>query len=248
MKQNKINQNTINYFLSSLAILSFIFGIIWTFINKKTSTDILYSISLCNLGIVVQIGFILLIKKLRFNFPIYFSIFFILFTVMALLFGETFDFYEKYKWWDDVEHFISSFFIFTIGISLIYLFNPSIVTRHIVVSIIAALTFCIAASAIWEMLEFGMDCLFHFDFQKTLPPFEPLYNGGSTSLPLFGSIEEIGVFYKNPSGYRYAIMDTMTDMLEALCSALIGCVLYYFCLRHEKLIPSFIITRRARLH
>lgn len=49
--------------------------------------------------------------------------------------------------------------------------------------------------------------------QKSIPEIEGIFNGGSTALPLEGSDEVIAEFFRSLEGYRYALMDTMGDIL-----------------------------------
>ena len=65
----------------------------------------------------------------------------------------------------------------------------------------------------WEIYEFTFVSLFGTNMQKVIPEVDGLFNGGDSSLILNGSNDLIADFFKTPAGYRYALMDTMEDIV-----------------------------------
>ena len=47
----------------------------------------------------------------------------------------------------------------------------------------------------------------------SIPTVNGIYNGGNSNLPLLGDNKTIAEFFRRPEGYRYALFDTMYDMV-----------------------------------
>lgn len=138
-----------------------------------------------------------------------------IFGIFGIMLGETFSFYYKYAWWDDFLHTLSGFGIAFMALGLFggWLKDSDIPHKTAFLIFISFLT-SLAIALLWEGYEFTADSLFGTNMQKFMPETGALFNGGDTFAPLNGTDEEIAAFYR--TGYRYALLDTMSDMLECL--------------------------------
>jgi hypothetical protein len=78
--------------------------------------------------------------------------------------------------------------------------------------------------------------------QKTIPEGN-LFNGGNSFADLLGSDAEVAAFFRTSKGYRYALMDTMSDLVECFGGSL---ALSRFCvipLRKRRAISERISSR-----
>ena len=64
--------------------------------------------------------------------------------------------------------------------------------------------------------------------QKVIPKVDGLFNGGDSSVILNGSNDLIADFFKTPAGYRYALMDTMEDIVCCLTGGLTYLIISLF--------------------
>lgn len=137
--------------------------------------------------------------------------------------GETFEFYYKVKMWDKALHFASGILQFTsfYGIARSCLANKNVEQKGLF-SLIFAIAASLAVACLWEVIEFSIDSLFGTNMQKLIP--DEFFNGGNTFAELHGTAEEIAAFYSAPSGYRYALMDSMLDCVNCLIGTGIGVV------------------------
>lgn len=145
-------------------------------------------------------------------------IFFYLFAFVAAVIGETFKVYYRAEYFDKTLHAISGFIALYFGYGFAYLILKNGTGNH---KFLAALTlgFLAAAgvAAIWELLEFTTDLIFGTNMQKIIPP--ELFNGGNSYAELSGTDQQIAEFFRRPEGYKYALMDSMWDMLVAFIAS-----------------------------
>lgn len=155
-----------------------------------------------------------------------------LFAFMGIYLGETCRFYYRFPIWDDVLHTFSGFGMACIAFHFLYafLFKDAKNVKHpIVISCLFACLTSVALGALWEVYEFAGDTFFGLNMQKSIPEASALWNGGAANLPLNGTDEEIAAFFRSPEGYRYALLDTMGDIVEdvtgnaifAVCASLV---------------------------
>lgn len=140
-----------------------------------------------------------------------------LFGFMGIYLGEAWRFYYLFPVWDDILHTFSGFGIAFLAFCFLYafLFKEAKNVKHpIVLSCLFACLISIALGTLWEAYEFAGDTFLGLNMQKSIPEGNALWNGGATNLPLNGSDEEIAAFFRSPEGYRYALMDTMGDIVE----------------------------------
>lgn len=155
---------------------------------------------------------------------------------LALVLGEGFCLYYKISWRDTFLHFYSGLLFSIIGAILISaLFNKENIKHKTLIVIIGGVLISLSIGFIWEIFEFTIDSFFCTNMQKSIPEIDDIFNGGDTSLPLNGSNDIIADFYKTPSGYRYALLDTMEDIICCFTGSLLFIVLSFALL---KFIPN----------
>ena len=82
--------------------------------------------------------------------------------------------------------------------------------------------------------------------QKFIPMVDGLFNGGAGREPLLGTDEQIAAFFRRPEGYKYALMDTMYDLVVDLVGAAIMTMICYMCMKSKKVsIDAFVITKEG---
>lgn len=121
----------------------------------------------------------------------------IIFVFASLFLGEFRSYYERFWWWDVALHATSGLLLGIVGFLLVYVMNEvKRIDLHMRPGFVAlfAFVFAVAAGAIWEIFEFGMDQLAGTNMQK----------------PFLG----------DPSG----LTDTMWDLIvDAFGAAVISC-------------------------
>ncbi len=92
-----------------------------------------------------------------------------IFSIYGFLFiGEVRGLYADYLWWDSLLNVISAIALGFIGFTVMYsLYKEDIIDSSPFVIAAASFCFAVAAGAIWEIFEFGMDSLFGFAMQKS---------------------------------------------------------------------------------
>ncbi|MCC8122232.1 MAG: hypothetical protein LIO58_01640 [Oscillospiraceae bacterium] len=81
---------------------------------------------------------------------------------MALYFGNALGFYDKYKWWDRVVHFLAGIAFVGFGVTI-----AGATTGNVKIGLLLfGFTFSITLYVFWELLEYIGDCLFHFNAQR----------------------------------------------------------------------------------
>lgn len=147
-----------------------------------------------------------------------------IFAFLAIFLGEGFTFYYRYSWWDDLLHSSSGFLLAIVGYGLSSQYAKKHgIEKHALFSAVCAFFFSIGCALLWEIYEFTGDTLFGMNMQKTIPEAAALWNGGNSFAEINGTDAEIAAFFR--TNYRYAIMDTMSDLLEGTGGALLFAVL-----------------------
>lgn len=134
--------------------------------------------------------------------------------------GEGLQLYSKLGYWDKILHTISGIWVPLIAICLAKSLLAKKNVSSFAYALVFAVVFSLAIAAFWEIYEFTFDLMLGTNMQKSIPP---LFNANdSIHSDLIGDVEEIGEFFTSPEGYRFALMDTMTDM----CLCLLGTVIF----------------------
>jgi hypothetical protein len=156
-----------------------------------------------------------------------------LFGLFGIVFGEACRFYYEVSYWDDVLHFLSGFGVALIAYCLMEaVFKADAIHHRVGLYVTASLLTSFSVAFLWEIYEYTADSLFGLNMQKAIPE-NALFNGGSIWDALKGSDEEIAAFFRFPSGYLYALTDTMSDMLDCFAGTLLFEIAGSF-LRHKK--------------
>lgn len=162
----------------------------------------------------------LLDKLFHIKIPFTINLIYLLFVTASILFGEIFDFYVKFSWWDDVLHTFSGSFIASLGFMTIYFLNEKKnIDVRLSPSFIILFCFCFSMCGclIWEVIEFTIDGIWGSNMQR--------FKDSITGEPFIG---------------REALIDTMSDIIEGLGGALLFCVLSLVDVKIRK--ESFIKT------
>ncbi len=175
-------------------------------------------------------------KKFNLKIPIYLRVILVVFIYLAVFLGEVSDYYYKVPFWDTILHTFSGFIFAIISLSIINLLNDN-KSVHLQMSplFVALFAFCfaVALGVLWEIVEFSMDNLLGLNSQKFIPETTALFNGGNSFAPLAGTDGEIAAFFRQPSGYKYALEDTMGDLIVDCLGALVASVLDYIILKYK---------------
>ena len=152
------------------------------------------------------------IFHIKINFVINLSIQILAFCSLAL--GEACEFYYKFPIWDDLEHFYSGVLFALVDTALVMavIKNSNLKNKYLI-AVKGGILFSLSAAIIWEIFEYAVDTFGGLNMQKSIPGIEGIFNRGSTALPLDGSGVVIAEFFRYPEGYRYALMDTIGDIL-----------------------------------
>jgi hypothetical protein len=134
---------------------------------------------------------------------IYFVILF-----MAMYLGSGLKFYDKYKWWDRIIHFLSGAGFVGFGIAIAGL-NPGVSKWGL---IFFGTTFSITLHVIWEVLEYISDCLTHGDAQRW-----------QKVNPTINHVSEKAI---QPAG----LVDTMNDFICCIAGTVIAIIFWSFVL------------------
>jgi hypothetical protein len=164
------------------------------------------------------------------------NLFIQIFGLMGIGFGETLDCYYRFPYWDDAMHFLSGVWVSYLAYAFLYAWmGEDHLSHRRAYLAFGAFTASLAVAVLWEVYEFSFDSFFGTDMQKTIPE-GSLFNGGSSFADLSGSESDIASFFRSSNGYRYALMDTMSDLLECFGGSLLFQILLFPLIRKK---PDF---------
>lgn len=151
-------------------------------------------------------------------------VFFYLFGFVSTVVGETFTVYYRVELFDKILHGISGFIALYLSYGFVYVALKNGTGKHnFFVSVLLGVVIALGVAALWEMIEFTYDLIFGTNMQKIIPP--ELFNGGDSFADLNGTDQQIADFFRKPEGYKYALMDSMWDMLVAFLTSLVFAVI-----------------------
>ena len=228
----------INNFVLALLALSFIFGIVTLFLEPENRGTNLLTTFQSLLGIMLMLLPFILKHKFKLQIPNYLKIILVVFVYAAIFLGEVRSFYYKYAFWDTICHACSGAIFGILSFSFLYLMNSNKkVHLELSAGFIALFSFCFAVTtgALWEIIEFAIDSVLKVNMQKFIPELPSLFNGGDSGAPLQGTDAEIAEFFRSPAGYRYALLDTMEDIIVDCVGALVMAVSGYLLLKFKKI-------------
>ena len=94
---------------------------------------------------------------------------YVVFVYLAMFFGEMLHFYDLVAWWDTMLHFASGIIFSLVGYMVHMMMNkdPEVRSRlHPASIVIFTVIFAMACGVVWEIFEFGADCLFGANMQR----------------------------------------------------------------------------------
>lgn len=158
------------------------------------------------------------------------------FGLIGICFGETFGCYYRFSFWDDIMHFSSGFWVTYLAYCFLSALKGEDALSHPKAFLsMGAFAISLSIGLLWEIYEFTSDSLWGTDMQKTIPEGD-LFNGGNTFAVLAGDDATIAAFFRSPKGYRYALQDTMSDLVECFFGSTLFEIL---CWPLEKRHPNF---------
>lgn len=162
----------------------------------------------------------------RINTPFSALMLIYVFVFLAVVPGELFGFYYIIWWWDVFLHVFSGFGLTYIAYLIInYALEKAKIKYAQGVVVIFAVLSSLGCAAIWEVIEFSIDSIFETNMQKVVPAEFLVDNTGSVGA-LEASDQELADYYRQPSGYRYAVMDTMEDHISYMSGAMLWVLIY----------------------
>ncbi len=135
----------------------------------------------------------------------------VLFAYASLFLGEIHDFYQIFHWWDIALHGSSAVIFGLIGLGSMRMMQ-SAQTIDATASVVAlfGFTFALAIGALWEIIEFILDSVFHLSMQVSLQ---------DTMGDLI--VDCIGAFIVSVSGYvhwKYGRTNIIGETIEHFIS------------------------------
>lgn len=232
-------ENYTTYVLSAIFSLIYlatmIYGIVCIYVpslnvpKSQAQLIILQSIG----GIIIPLIPYIVLKLFNMKLTFFINLGIQLFGLFGIVLGEGFQLYYTVAWWDQFLHTFSGFGVAFIGYCIVAnIIKDNDNIRHksvIAVTISVLLSFSVGF--VWEIYEFTCDSIFGTNMQKFMPEMSPIFNGGNTKLPLDGTAEEIAAFFRTPEGYRYALLDTMEDMICCFCGTVFFNLIAYLLAR-----------------
>jgi hypothetical protein len=198
----------------------FVYGAI-EYPHQATSTSPLLVMLSAVGGMVLSFLPYLCEKILKIHLAPSVNLFIQIFGLMGIACGETLDCYYHFSAWDDVMHFLSGVWVSFLAYAFLYaaMGNDQLGHRNLYLCL-GSFLISLAVGFLWEIYEFSFDTLFGTDMQKTIPE-GVFFNGGNSFADLHGTDSELAAFFRSSAGYRYAIADTMSDLVECFLGSLL---------------------------
>lgn len=115
--------------------------------------------------VLVFIPFIL--RKMKLNITEIIELMYLLFLILASLFGSILHFYGLIYWFDSFTHYISGILTALLGFMILIGFDKYN-EKDYLFNIIYIILFSLAVAALWEIFEFTADNLLNGDAQRVL--------------------------------------------------------------------------------
>jgi len=218
--KGELRVRVLNYIALGIFVAALVFGIVELFDFATQASGVI--VILCAfVGIVLTFADRVVRHFWRANIP--FSVLLIAygFIFLATVPGEIFDFYYTVWWWDIFLHVFSGF-----GITLIFhriissLVGERKIKRQHGLVVFLAVFAALGAAVVWETVEFTLDSAFNTNMQKFIPE-EFLPNNTGAVVTLQATDEQIAEYYRQPAGYRFALVDTMEDHIAFLSGSIL---------------------------
>lgn len=110
-------------------------------------------------------NYILKNSKIKIGYGIEFV--YLIFLILAFLFGSIMGFFSKIYWYDSFTHFLSGIFTAYMGIILLIWLNRY-KEKDIIFNVIYMIFITLSIAVFWECIEFSIDKILGTDTQKVL--------------------------------------------------------------------------------
>ncbi|MDR1074636.1 MAG: hypothetical protein LBL45_13390 [Treponema sp.] len=202
-------------------VISFIYGIAGvvfsasgrTFIYHRSSSEYIKISLQCILGLSVLFLPSALERKFNISFPNMMHILFVLFLYGAIILGQVRGYYQRFYHWDTVLHTLSGVMLSAFGFCIIDIINKSDkINLGLSDWFMSFFSFCFAVmlDTLWEIVEFSMDAALDLNLQQYILPDGAVLTG------------------------RYALVDTMKDLIVDALGALFISIIGYIFLKRRK--------------
>ena len=213
-----------------LFVATLIYGLVSLFTPKYGFVLIFTS----SLGITLLLIPIIINEYTKYTISFYAFLFYAILIVLTMLLGFIFKLYTIFPSYDIITHSLSHILLTLLGIVLINkILKVNKFTNPIII-VFCGIVFALACGFVWELIEFSLDSIFGLNMQRFIPEEIVLYNGGNSFENLKGTDFEIANYFRIPSGYRYALLDTMYDLFVDLIGAIVGGVIFLLCSNNLK--------------
>jgi hypothetical protein len=129
-----------------------------------------------------------------------------IFMFATIFLGETAGFYDRFHWWDLIWHTLSGIAFGLIGYAILILtYQKRNVKLVPLFTSLFAMSFSIATSTLWEIIEFLVDIIFKANMQPS---------GEDTMTDLV--VGTLGALIAAYSGYRYVLYRERRGMMNVI--------------------------------
>lgn len=189
--------------------------------EQQDASRFIFSAFSC-FGMLVVIALpVLATRFFRVKIPRMIQLVYVVFAFCGIVLGDVINFFDRFKYWDAILHFISGVLLASLGFILINTLNKadsvSLRSSPIYVAV-SVFCFAVTGGVIWEIVEYCFDDLFGTNMQTYLD---------STT----GSLVDENAVYL--VGHE-ALKDTMWDLMLDAAGGLIVAVYGFIELKHEK--------------
>lgn len=182
-------------------------------------------------------------KALKVRFSILVDLLIAMDLFLSIVLGEASHVYYLVNGYDKILHFFGTLQLAVLGYSLakFFLRETNSGSHQLLFSLIFGFFFAIGTEAIWELYEFTVDSLCGTNMQKYIP--DEFYSAIGSDRSLEADSSAVAAFYSSPEGYRYALMDTMYDILADIGGGTLGILLCAWVFRFRPSLQDKIIYR-----
>lgn len=212
-------QQTI-FWITLALFVSNVLGAVFADEQQDASRFIFSAFSCFGMLVVIALP-VLATRFFRVKIPRMIQLVYVVFAFCGIVLGDVINFFDRFKYWDAILHFISGVLLASLGFILINTLNKAdSVSLRISPIYVAVSVFCftVTGGVIWEIVEYCFDDLFGTNMQTYLD---------STT----GSLVDENAVYL--VGHE-ALKDTMWDLMLDAAGGLIVAVYGFFELKHEK--------------
>ena len=222
-KQNRIISGTVRGIIFITMVASILLGLFGG--DEETGGSHYYMNAFtCLVMLVITLVPSYFTSRTRVIVPAVLQTMFVVFTFLAMYFGEILKYYEKFAWWDVMLHSTSGFMLGLMGFLLLYSLNEDRrVFFHMNTFCVLLFSFCfaLACGAVWEIFEFTGDFFLGMNMQKSV--YVTDVNELAPYVNRFGR-------YMDP-GLLDTMKDLIVDSIGALAAVIGG---YLYTLRVKK--------------